>query len=84
MNFANKHVFLVTNVALKRAVGVRLKSRLSLDARVHDGDLTPEVEKSDISSAKTFSPVEFEYKVWNYLIDNSMSSAYPFFPLTFG
>jgi hypothetical protein len=78
MNFANKHVFLVTNVALKRAVGVRLKSRLSLDARVHDGDLTPEVEKSDISSAKTFSPIEFDYKIGKNIIDNPMSSAYTF------
>ena len=82
MSSINKHVIPVINVALKRAVGIRLKTRFSLDARVHIGYLTPEIEKNDVSSAKTFSPVEFEYKVWNYLIDNSMSSAYPFFPLT--
>ena len=70
MSSINKHVIPVINVALKRAVGIRLKTRFSLDARVHIGYLTPEIEKNDVSSAKTFSPVEFEYKVWNYTIDN--------------
>ena len=63
MSSINKHVIPVINVALKRAVGIRLKTRFSLDARVHIGYLTPEIEKNDVSSAKTFSPVEFDYLI---------------------